>query len=110
QSVQPIGDVGVAFVVNVVALGGKAGVLGLLGRPVFIFQEGRSRSVEAAYREIARLSGGAYSRFDAGSAAQLRALLSAVAVYASGGRRALQRLEAAGRPEVRGLLEQLSGD
>src|SRR5581483_11614658 len=42
---------------------------------------------EQAFREIARLTKGAWCRFDAGSAAQLRELLSAVAVYAAGGRK-----------------------
>ena len=43
-----------------------------------------------AFRQIARLTNGAYLSFDATSARQLRALLSAVAVYAAGGRPALQ--------------------
>ena len=37
-----------------------------------------------------RLTGGAHCRFDTGSAQQLKDLLSAVAVYAAGGRRALE--------------------
>lgn len=45
---------------------------------------------ERAFREIARLSRGAYAPFDAGSAKQLRELLTAVAVYAAGGRKALK--------------------
>ena len=40
--------------------------------------------------EIARLTKGAYCRFDRGSATQLRELLTAVAVYAAGGRKALR--------------------
>ncbi|MEO0617786.1 MAG: VWA domain-containing protein [Pseudomonadota bacterium] len=99
--------VGDAMEENVDTLGARAGELGLLGLPVFLFQEGHHRATEIAYREIARLSGGAYSRFDAGSAEQLRALLTAVAVYASGGRAALARLESRGRPDVKALLEQL---
>ena len=43
-------------------------------------------------RGIAQLSGGAYAPFDASSAATLRDLLRAVAVYAAGGRDALTRL------------------
>lgn len=81
-----------------------AGELGLVGVPVFVFQEGHDAGAEKAFKEIARLSRGAYCRFDAGSAAQLRALLKAVAVYATGGRKALQnaKSDAATR-----LLEQL---
>lgn len=66
-----------------------AGELGVLGVPLFLFQEGADPVAETAFRQMARLSGGACCRFDAGSAAQLRALLSAVAVFAAGGRTAL---------------------
>lgn len=72
----------------------RAGELGVLGVPVFLFQEGGDQLAERTFREIARLTRGAWCRFDPGSAAQLRALLSAVAVYASGGRRALEALAA----------------
>jgi hypothetical protein len=81
--------VGDALEEDVDALGQKAGELGLLGVPAFMFQEGETAHVRRTFEEIARLSGGAYSRFDAGSAQQLRELLSAVAVYAAGGKRAL---------------------
>jgi hypothetical protein len=67
-----------------------AGELGLLGTPAFLFQEGHDPVADKAFAQIARLSGGAHCRFDAGSARQLRDLLSAVAVYAAGGRNALQ--------------------
>lgn len=71
-------------------LGAVAGELGLLGVPVFLFQEGHNVLAEFAFAQIARLTGGAHCRFDAGSAKMLRELLSAVAVYAAGGRRALE--------------------
>jgi hypothetical protein len=83
---------------------GRAGELALLGVPVFLFQEGTDARAAAAFRELARLSKGAYCRFDAGSAAQLRELLSAVAVYAAGGRRALEASRGQG---ARALLQQL---
>jgi len=83
---------------------GRAGELALLGVPVFLFQEGADVRAEQAFREIARLTKGAYCRFDAGSAAQLRELLAAVAVYAAGGRKALQALTGRG---ARQLLRQL---
>jgi hypothetical protein len=67
-----------------------AGELGILGVPVFLFHEGDDQAAERTFREIARLTGGAYCRFDASSAQQLRDLLSAVAVYAAGGRKALE--------------------
>ncbi|MBB5047158.1 hypothetical protein HNR60_001910 [Rhodopseudomonas rhenobacensis] len=70
----------------------KAGELGLLKVPMFLFQEGYDATAEATFREIARLTGGAWCRFDPGAAAQLRELLRAAAAYAAGGRDALQRL------------------
>ena len=72
------------------ALCHRAGELGLLGVPVFIFHEGRDRKAVEAFRQIARLTQGACCPFDANSAQQLRELLSAVAVYAAGGRLALE--------------------
>jgi hypothetical protein len=69
-----------------------AGELGLLAVPVFIFHEGYEPRAERTFRQIARLTRGAYCRFDAHSPQQLRDLLSAVAVYAAGGRRALEDL------------------
>jgi len=71
-------------------IAGLAGQLGILGTPAFVFQEGLDPAAESVFREIAALSHGAYSRFDAHSPDQLRDLLSAVAVFAAGGMRALQ--------------------
>lgn len=85
-------------------LADKAGRLGLRGVPVFVFQEGHDPAAETAFREIARLSKGAWFRFDRNAAASLAKLLSAVAVYASGG---LAALEARGRLEDRLMLEHL---
>ena len=71
-------------------LAGLAGELGLLAVPAFFFHEGLDPVAEKNFRHMARLSGGAYCRFDSRSAKQLRDLLSAVAVYAAGGRKALE--------------------
>ncbi|MGI9384703.1 MAG: VWA domain-containing protein [Methyloligellaceae bacterium] len=84
-----------------------AGELGLLRVPVFLFQEGYEPKAERAFREIARLTGGAYCHFDAGSAGQLRELLAAVAVYAAGGQDALEDLSRARGGNTRLLLEQM---
>ena len=65
-----------------------------LGVPAFMFQEGYDSVAEQAYREIARLTKGAYCRFDPGAAHQLGELLRAVAAYAAGGMRALADLSA----------------
>ena len=67
----------------------RAGELGLLGIPVFVFQEGHDPTAERAFRDVAKLSGGAYMRFNTGSAAELAQLLAAVAKFASGGLKAI---------------------
>ena len=85
----------------------KAGELGLIGVPMFLFHEGGDPIAERGFRELARLTGGAYCRFDAASAYQLRDLLSAVAVYAAGGRRAL--LEYGNRKVARSFLTHQVG-
>ncbi|MGB6949566.1 MAG: VWA domain-containing protein [Methyloceanibacter sp.] len=94
---------------NIDELSELAGQLGLMGVPVFLFQEGREPNAERGFREIARLTHGAYCHFDAGSAGQLRALLAAVAVYATGGRKALQKYGATTKSGAAlRLLEQLA--
>jgi hypothetical protein len=84
----------------------KAGELGMLKVPVFMFQEGHDLAAEQAFREIARLTGGAWCRFDPGAAAQLRELLRAAAAYAAGGREALLRLSKTGSGAAK-LLGQM---
>lgn len=86
----------------------RAGELGLQGVPAFVFQEGDDGIAEKAFREVARLSRGAYCRFDSGSADQLRALLRAVAVFAAGGKTALLRLARSDQSLVKKLAHQLS--
>jgi hypothetical protein len=98
--------VGDAMEENVDALCAKAGELGLLKVPVFMFQEGHDVAAEQAFREIARLTGGAWCRFDPGAAAQLRELLRAAAAYAAGGRAALQALSKTGSGAAK-LLGQM---
>jgi hypothetical protein len=89
-------------------LAAAAGELGLLGVPAFMFQEGRDAIAERAYREIARLTNGAWCPFDAGAAHQLRELLRAAAAYAAGGRTALadlsKRADGAGAVKLLGQL------
>ncbi len=84
-----------------------AGEIGLLGIPVFMFQEGRNAAAETAFREIARLTRGAYFRFGQDAARVLRELLTAVAVYAAGGRAALADLSAKRGGASTLLLEQM---
>ncbi len=106
SSVRAMVFVGDAMEEAVDDLCGKAGELGLLKVPVFMFQEGHDVTAEQAFREIARLTGGAWCRFDPGAAAQLRELLRAAAAYAAGGREALQRLSRTGSGAAK-LLGQM---
>lgn len=89
------------------ALTELAGRLALCGVPLFMFQEGNDPRVERCFRELARLTRGAWSRFDQNSAQTLRALLQAVAVYATGGRAALENAARARLPGAAHLLDQL---
>ena len=88
-------------------LGHLAGKLGLLGVPCFMFQEGGDPVAAKAFQQIARLSGGAYCPFDAASPQQLKDLLSAVAVYAAGGRPALDDYSSRQGGVVRQLTHQV---
>ncbi len=87
-------------------LADKAGQLGLHGVPVFVFQEGADPIAERGFREIARLSRGAWFRFDCSAASTLARLLASVAVFAAGGTKALA---ARGNPEDLLMLDHLGG-
>jgi hypothetical protein len=104
QKVNVLIFVGDALEEPIDELAAKAGELGLLGVRLFIFQEGREPVVERGFRELARLTNGAFARFDANAAGQLSQLLRAAAVYAAGGMKALAKDDSAGG---RLLLEQL---
>jgi len=106
QKVDALVYIGDAMEETLRDLAGKAGDLGLRGVPVFVFQEGRDAIAESAFKEIARLSKGAWFRFDRNSAATLAKLLSAVAVFATGG---VKALEARDRPEDRLMIESMRG-
>ncbi|UOM36125.1 VWA domain-containing protein [Acuticoccus sp. I52.16.1] len=108
QPVQALVYVGDAMEENVDLLGERAGQLGLLKVPVFIFQERRDPAATRAFAEIARLSGGAHLTLDGAAGAELARLLKAVAVYAAGGRKALADRSAKGDGGARLLLEKLS--
>jgi len=83
-----------------------AGQLGVLGLPLFMFQEGQDPGVRSVFKQMAQLSGGAFAPFDLNSASQLKDLLSAVAIFATGGRRALENFESkSGTPAL--LTRQL---
>jgi hypothetical protein len=96
--------VGDAMEEGVDRLAQKAGELGLLGCPMFIFHEGRDSVAERAFKEFARVSKGAYARFDANAPKELAALLRAVAAYAAGGKPALQLQQSSGAKLLLGQL------
>jgi len=84
-----------------------AGELGLRGVPAFMFQEGYDPVCEQAFREIAKLTRGAYCRFAPGAAHELGELLRAAAAYAAGGMKALADLKNRRSAVAGGLIEQL---
>lgn len=81
-----------------------AGQCGLLQLPLFIFQEGQLADARDCFTRMARLSKGAWASFDNSSASTLAALLGAVASYAAGGLKALERKRTEG---AKLLLQQL---
>ena len=98
--------VGDAMEENIDQLCHKAGKLAIHNTRAFMFLEGNDPTAERAYREIARLTGGAFLRFDPAAPSELRALLGAVGAYAAGGRVAL---EASGSRAARQLLSDMRG-
>jgi hypothetical protein len=84
-----------------------AGELGLRSVPAFMFQEGYDPVCEQAFREISRLTRGAYCRFAPGAAHELGELLRAAAAYAAGGMKALADLQARHSTGAVRLIEQL---
>jgi hypothetical protein len=84
-----------------------AGKLGVLNIPIFVFQERDDPIAKQCFKELARLSGGAYAQFDVASASLLKELLQAVAVYAAGGLKALQSFSAKSTPAIKMLEQQI---
>lgn len=90
-------------------LGELAGQLKLHGTPVFIFHEGSDSYATDGFRQIARLSGGAYAPFNLSSVGALEALLSAAAAFSIGGADALQHLPESQLKYAKLLEQQLRG-
>lgn len=107
KSVQALVYIGDAMEEPIDEVCALAGELGVLGVPAFMFHEGPDPVAAKAFKEVARLTRGAYCPFDAGSARQLRELLSAVAVYAAGGRTALEDYGRRSGGQARLLIEQI---
>ena len=85
----------------------KAGELACAACRLSCSRRATIRWPRQAFREIARLSRGAYCRFNAGAAHELRELLRAVAAYAAGGMKALGDLSAQRNAGAMRLLEQM---
>lgn len=107
MKVQAFVFVGDAMEEGIDSLCAAAGELGLLGIPAFMFQEGHDSVAEQAFREIARLTRGAYCRFDPGAANELAELLRAAAAYAAGGLAALADASRRSGAATLKLLEQM---
>ena len=100
--------VGDAMEENVDELCAAAGDLALLGVKTFMFHEGDDAKVARAFKEVARITGGAYAAFDAHAAERLSVLLGAAAAYAAGGKVALEAYaKHAGGDEAARLLGQV---
>ncbi|MGD9543068.1 MAG: VWA domain-containing protein [Methylocystis sp.] len=99
--------VGDAMEEPIESLAAAAGELGLLGVKAFMFQEGHDPTTQHAFREVARLTGGAYAAFDAAAPRRLADLLAAAAAYAVGGRLELERRASEGGAAARLLLSQI---
>ena len=90
RRIQGLVFVGDAMEESLDTLTARAGELSLLGVPAFMFHEGADPVAGRAFRTVAQITRGAYCPFDLASAGMLRELLAAVAVYAAGGRKALE--------------------
>ena len=84
-----------------------SGELGLFGVPAFMFQEGEDPITKYAFDQIAKLSGGACVSFDTGAVGVLKELLGAVAVFATGGRLALESMSKGKGKEIKQLTDQI---
>jgi hypothetical protein len=107
EPVKALVFIGDAIEENPDRLAGKAGEAGLAGLPLFMFQEGDDPGVQHIFRDMARLSGGAWARFDHHSARELAELLGAVARYAAAGKQGLLAHDSSGDDKVKLLLNQL---
>lgn len=99
--------VGDALEENADVLAALAGDLARRGLKAFMFHEGSDAKAGACFKDIARITGGAYAAFDASAPQRLAALLGAVAAYAAGGAQALTDRARGGDAAARLLLEQM---
>ena len=97
-----IGDSVEEYTDELYRLAGELGVRGIRG---FFFQDGHDMIAERGFREMARLSRGAYFHLGPDSARELADLLGAIAVYARGG---LKALSESPQKKAHLLLDKLS--
>ena len=109
ETVNALVFVGDSVEEDVDVLGKIAGELGLLGVPIFIFQEGYDNVAEFAFKQLTKLSNGAYCRLDEFSAKTLKEMLRAVAVFAAGGKLALDNYANKKGGVVRQIAHQVKG-
>ena len=107
QDIKAVVFIGDAIEENPDILCQLAGELGLLNTPLFIFQEGSDSYVKKIFKQMAKLSRGAYAPFDLNSATELKLLLSAVAIFAAGGQEALEKFSKDSDKTVARLTRQL---
>jgi len=107
QDIKAVVFIGDAIEENPDILCQLAGELGLLNTPLFIFQEGFDSYVKKIFKQMAKLSRGAYAPFDLNSATELKQLLSAVAIFAAGGQEALEKFSKDSDKTVARLTRQL---
>ncbi|HYA79468.1 MAG TPA: VWA domain-containing protein [Methylocystis sp.] len=110
SATKPVGAlvfIGDACEESPIELSRLAGELGLLGVKAFMFQEGWDLVARLAFREVARVTGGAYATFDRSAPQRLAELLAAVAAYAVGGVKELERRAREGEAAAQLLLSQL---
>ena len=101
--------VGDSFEEDVDKVGALAGEMGLLGLPAFMFHEGSNPVSTYAFKQVAKLSNGAFCRFDPSSPKVLSQLLGAVAVFAAGGHAALEDLGRRDGGDVLAIAHQMKG-
>jgi hypothetical protein len=100
-AMQALVFVGDAMEEQIEELAPKAGQLGKLGVPIFLFQEGRDPAVRKAFRLLALKSGGAYFEFNPNASRAIEQLsdqLNAIARLAMGDTEALQRIGVSAAP------------
>jgi hypothetical protein len=110
QTEAPVGAfiyIGDAMEENPDDLARVGGELGLHGVKGFFFQEGDNAKAASCFKDLARLTGGAYAVFDRSAPGRLAGLLKAAAAYAAGGFKALEARARDGEAEARLLLKQM---